>query len=253
MALINCPECGKEISDTVKKCPNCGVKIKTKKSAGSRLAIIIIICLLVIGGAITGTYFYVNNQVEIGKTEMINQKVEDLYKSQAEMIDQEIEDFFNFGSDNGMDIISVKAKYEALPDEVKKYVKSAKKLSEYKIEITSQNFDEFFEVKVDYSGLEVSTKPGLIWTDYYGTCNQNTIIQPRTSFKCHDVYVSIDYGVSSSLWFGCSVSHLRINDDGTASDTKEVTSPASMLKPSEPITISTHIRFSDVSGYITFE
>ena len=242
MALINCPECGKEISDTVKKCPNCGVKIKTKKSSGGKLAVIMIICLLIIGGAITGTYFYVSNQIIIGQ-----------YRSQAEMIDQKIEEFLSSGSDNGMDIISVKAEYEALPDEVKKYVKSAKKLAEYKIEITAQNFDEFFEVKVDYSGLNVSTKPGLMWTDYYGTCNQNTRIQPRTSFKCHDVYVSIDYGVSTRLWYGCSVSHLRINDDGTANDTKEVSSPSSMMRPSEPIAISSDIRFSDVSGYITFE
>ena len=28
MALINCPECDKEISDTIKKCPHCGFKIK---------------------------------------------------------------------------------------------------------------------------------------------------------------------------------------------------------------------------------
>jgi len=28
MALIKCPECGQEISDTVKSCPHCGYKIK---------------------------------------------------------------------------------------------------------------------------------------------------------------------------------------------------------------------------------
>ena len=28
MALMNCPECNKEISDTVRTCPNCGYKIK---------------------------------------------------------------------------------------------------------------------------------------------------------------------------------------------------------------------------------
>ena len=28
MALIKCPECGKEVSDTVKECPNCGFKLK---------------------------------------------------------------------------------------------------------------------------------------------------------------------------------------------------------------------------------
>ena len=30
MALIKCPECGKEISDRAKKCPNCGFPIKRK-------------------------------------------------------------------------------------------------------------------------------------------------------------------------------------------------------------------------------
>lgn len=28
MALINCPECGKEISDQAVSCPNCGVALK---------------------------------------------------------------------------------------------------------------------------------------------------------------------------------------------------------------------------------
>lgn len=31
MALINCPECNKEISDTAKICPNCGYKINRRK------------------------------------------------------------------------------------------------------------------------------------------------------------------------------------------------------------------------------
>ena len=28
MALIKCKECGKEISDTLNVCPNCGIEIK---------------------------------------------------------------------------------------------------------------------------------------------------------------------------------------------------------------------------------
>ena len=28
MALINCPECNKSVSDTAKECPNCGFDIK---------------------------------------------------------------------------------------------------------------------------------------------------------------------------------------------------------------------------------
>lgn len=37
MALINCPECNKEISDTAKICPNCGYKIKRQKCIFSLL------------------------------------------------------------------------------------------------------------------------------------------------------------------------------------------------------------------------
>ena len=32
MALIKCPECGKEISDTAKSCPNCGYSLKVKNA-----------------------------------------------------------------------------------------------------------------------------------------------------------------------------------------------------------------------------
>lgn len=30
MSLINCPECGKEISDKAESCPNCGTPMKEK-------------------------------------------------------------------------------------------------------------------------------------------------------------------------------------------------------------------------------
>jgi len=32
MALINCPECGKEVSDLAAACPNCGVTIKKQET-----------------------------------------------------------------------------------------------------------------------------------------------------------------------------------------------------------------------------
>lgn len=31
MALINCPECGKQVSSTAKACPNCGAPIDKRK------------------------------------------------------------------------------------------------------------------------------------------------------------------------------------------------------------------------------
>ena len=32
MALINCPECGKEVSDTANLCPHCGYNLKRNKT-----------------------------------------------------------------------------------------------------------------------------------------------------------------------------------------------------------------------------
>lgn len=32
MALINCPECGKEVSDTAKSCPHCGYELKKSET-----------------------------------------------------------------------------------------------------------------------------------------------------------------------------------------------------------------------------
>ncbi len=58
MALINCPECGKEISDTVKSCPNCGYKIRSttnhiKMSKSTRkLIVIVAACCVIIPGLI---------------------------------------------------------------------------------------------------------------------------------------------------------------------------------------------------------
>ena len=68
MALINCKECGKEISDTVNKCPHCGYKNKKltidaqKPLFTKRIKIIItilIIILTILGGFIT--FYNINN------------------------------------------------------------------------------------------------------------------------------------------------------------------------------------------------
>lgn len=50
MALINCKECGKEISDKATSCPNCGYKLKEttaekELSVAKTVAIVIIIGL----------------------------------------------------------------------------------------------------------------------------------------------------------------------------------------------------------------
>lgn len=59
MALINCPECGNEVSDTAEKCPKCGYKIKKNQQVNKikeiinlkkKSLVIIIVLLLIIAG-----------------------------------------------------------------------------------------------------------------------------------------------------------------------------------------------------------
>lgn len=47
MALISCPECGHEISDTAKTCINCGYRIKQRKTTNKRVIIVLVTFLIV--------------------------------------------------------------------------------------------------------------------------------------------------------------------------------------------------------------
>lgn len=62
MSLINCPECGKEISDQVKNCPNCGYPLKKKKNISLpkiKIRYIVIPIILVIA-VVVGTVVWKN-------------------------------------------------------------------------------------------------------------------------------------------------------------------------------------------------
>ena len=90
MALIKCPECGKEISDRAKKCPNCGFPIKRKnvrtlkkkKKSKSIFIIFTLTILFFIVGGIGGKFFF---DVNIG----IQKLVENDKKTDIEPIAEE--------------------------------------------------------------------------------------------------------------------------------------------------------------------
>lgn len=60
MALIKCPECGKEISDTIDQCPHCGYRIK-KKNRINRKLFIVPIAIFIIGCVICVIKIFSNN------------------------------------------------------------------------------------------------------------------------------------------------------------------------------------------------
>jgi len=53
MALINCPECNKEISDTSKACLNCGYKLTPKKTINLKLIVPLVTFLVVVAVGIS--------------------------------------------------------------------------------------------------------------------------------------------------------------------------------------------------------
>lgn len=72
MALIQCPECGKEISDKAKNCPNCGVPIigeadiKLKTNHGHRkILVFAVLMFILIVGAVGGLFVYNSKRVDL--------------------------------------------------------------------------------------------------------------------------------------------------------------------------------------------
>jgi len=48
MALINCPECQKEVSETAKRCPHCGYTLKDNKKIIAIVSVSVIVVLLIV-------------------------------------------------------------------------------------------------------------------------------------------------------------------------------------------------------------
>ena len=60
MAMINCPECGKEISAKANKCPYCGWAKKKKSHFG-----LLIFIMLIITIGLAAAYFFGKNDGEL--------------------------------------------------------------------------------------------------------------------------------------------------------------------------------------------
>lgn len=82
MALITCPECGKEISDSAEKCIHCGYPLKakaeSKPAAGNKankLVIVLAILLLIAIGAIVGILATKGEKKETCKAEGCSKEV----------------------------------------------------------------------------------------------------------------------------------------------------------------------------------
>lgn len=92
MALINCPECGKEISDSVKKCPHCGKKIKDNPfkqfifKHKILFGLFIIFCVLATGiGVYIGTHEFLSYEEYAVLTALDHVKDSSAYKDSVRL------------------------------------------------------------------------------------------------------------------------------------------------------------------------
>lgn len=109
MALINCPECNREISNSTKVCPNCGYKLKGKSKVKAIIIAIVAIVLVlavafvsIIGLIIKEEYSDSTSSDSISYQEQIEDIEEtiDLEKSNVEETESEETE----SSDNDSDI-----------------------------------------------------------------------------------------------------------------------------------------------------
>lgn len=62
MALISCPECGHEVSDTAKTCANCGYRIRQHKAISKKTICALAVLLIVV--AVAGISIAHRNKIE---------------------------------------------------------------------------------------------------------------------------------------------------------------------------------------------
>lgn len=75
MALIKCTECGKKISDTIKKCPNCGYTNKKRLSKKMIIILVIMSLILLIGSFLV---IKISRDNHIKQQEKLIQEYDDL-------------------------------------------------------------------------------------------------------------------------------------------------------------------------------
>ena len=96
MALVQCRECGKMVSEEADVCPYCGAKMPSKKRKQRRLFISIILLLILAGGMIWTYFHFATNtqQANGGSTSAPSKIQKDIpVKEQVMQKDYEEKDF----------------------------------------------------------------------------------------------------------------------------------------------------------------
>lgn len=142
MAMIQCPECGKEISNTAKACPNCGYPLqKGKKQLSIKwIGIVAAVALLIFGSIL----FVLSN------------KLSDMEQKEVDYVTAAISNIGEVNIQSGSKIAEAEKLYNELSKKCQHHVANYKELLEaretyndYKAKETSELIDQIGDITLD--------------------------------------------------------------------------------------------------------
>lgn len=225
MALINCPECNKEISDLVNKCPNCGYPIKKKRKKKSKKSLVIILSL--IGVLITtitvfGFLTFDNVKPTIEKINSIG----------------------TVTSNSEYKIKSAQNSYDSLSFIEKIFVfnkatldKAINDLSKLPVNLTTENIEDYINISTRFSNLEDNSISVYGNTLGLGNADMEIECNSLKDMYFEDVTITIKTkfdNLSDMGWESKTIS-IKISENGTGIVNNKIMYD-SLFRPSLPST-----------------
>lgn len=199
MALVKCPECGKEVSSQLKKCNNCGYKLKRadKKKIKKVVIIGVLLTILLIIGSVVGLNINKKNQEKIdkeyhdqivvtGSKIYVNGLVSSLYCYDIGQVwYKAIFDDFNYWDDyyqyKSSDFnTSIKNYLTTNKDKIDKLKEQQKEIQEEVLKLQkkpNQKYKEAYDKMIELYGafnnlVDQATSPSGTYRDYVSKYNQ---------------------------------------------------------------------------------
>ena len=209
--MIKCPECGKEISDHAKVCPECGFAIKKKRGKVILIVAIAIIVLVIVSTAIV---FIHRNKEKQEKITSINEVIQEIGKGNLPSQDaynQIISDYNSLSDTDKTQIGNWKVVSNLKGIDLEQVSKISEKINKIS---DSSPFNEIVELKeevdlldsnvqqyIDSSKLENLMKLTDIEEAALAACkNIKSVMKNQDSFEVQKVIVKNDLDKMNFYW-----------------------------------------------------
>jgi predicted nucleic acid-binding Zn ribbon protein len=210
MALMQCPECGKEISDKAKVCPICGYGLKKKRNKKSIRTTLIIVVIVII--AVSGVVAMLLQNRHRQIITQINDEIQKLsdVPSQEEY-DRIVGEYNDLSDEEKKEIIDISnlEKYEDFDlDNLRSIVEEVNNIDE------STKFSKVLEIKekydalnseekncVDYNNIQLAMELSDVENAALTGCkNIQSCMKSKDNFKVNQVTVKDDIEKMSFYW-----------------------------------------------------